>query len=80
MFGANIQNFTDMETEKKDGWGGRRKGAGRKRTMDGRYAFSAPADIVEILDRAASKTDLIRDALRFYAAHGGQEFKNHLID
>ncbi len=47
--------------------GGAREGAGRKRVAEKRYMFSAPADIVEVLEAIqGSKSSFIVEALRFY--------------
>lgn len=56
-----------METTPKRG--GKRDGAGRKKTTSGRYAFNAPADVDAILAAVeGSKTEFILAAIRAYAA------------
>lgn len=48
--------------------GGRREGAGRKKTTSKRYGFNAPADVAGILEAVdGSKSDYIIAAIRAYA-------------
>lgn len=53
-----------MEQEKKHG--GKREGAGRKKTTVKTYGFNAPQNIVQILERVKNKTDYINEAIEFY--------------
>lgn len=57
-----------METKKQTGsHGGRRDGAGRKKTTAKRYGFNAPADVTAILEALpGSKSDYIIAAIRHY--------------
>ncbi|MBR1804248.1 MAG: hypothetical protein IJ775_05025 [Muribaculaceae bacterium] len=58
-----------METDKKNGWGGKREGAGRKKGCAKRYMFSATQDVVDILEALDSKkSDFICQAIRQLAA------------
>lgn len=52
------------ETTKK--WGGKRDGAGRKRTTAKRIGFNAPEDVAGILSGKKNLTEFICEAIRFY--------------
>ncbi len=60
-----------MENQEKKSHGGKREGAGRKRTVAKRYMFNAPDDLVPALEAAPNKSEFIAEAIRFYIAHGG---------
>lgn len=50
------------------GWGGTRKGAGRKKTSAKSIGLRIPQDVADILDRVeGSKSDFIIAAIRAYA-------------
>lgn len=54
--------------EKKTTRGGKREGAGRKRTAEGRIGLRIPKDVADILDGIeGSKTEFICEAIRQYA-------------
>lgn len=53
-----------MIEEKK--WGGKREGAGRKKTGSKYFGFRAPKDIVEILEQVPNKSQFICDAIKAY--------------
>lgn len=57
-----------METnKKKNGWGGKRENAGRKKESVKRYMFSASQDVVNILDALdGNKSDFICKAIIAY--------------
>lgn len=57
-----------MENPKeKNQHGGRREGAGRKKTTAKRYGFNAPEDVAAILEAVeGSKSDFIIAAIRAY--------------
>ncbi len=57
-----------MENQKeKNRHGGRREGAGRKKTTAKRYGFNAPEDVAAILEAVSgSKSDFIIAAIRAY--------------
>ena len=59
-----------MENQKeKNRHGGRREGAGRKKTTVKRYGFNAPEDVAAILEAVSgSKSDFIITAIRAYSA------------
>lgn len=56
-----------MEIEEKKGRGGRREGAGRKKTGSKGYSFRAPKDVVEILEGIEDKKQFIVDAIRAFS-------------
>lgn len=57
-----------MSDTSKNNHGGRRDGAGRKKTTAKRYGFNAPADVSDILEAVdGSKSDFIIAAIRSYA-------------
>lgn len=57
-----------MTDTTKNAHGGRRDGAGRKKTTAKRYGFNAPADVADILEAVeGSKSDYIIAAIRAYA-------------
>lgn len=53
---------------KKNGWGGRRRGAGRpaKNPSTRSIALRIPEDVAEILDRQENRSAYIIEAIRFY--------------
>lgn len=54
---------------KENNHGGRREGAGRKKTTAKTYGFNAPADVVAILENLeGSRTKFILEAIRHYHA------------
>lgn len=54
--------------EKKNTHGGKREGAGRKKTTEKRIGICVPKDIADILESVeGSKTDFICEAIRQYA-------------
>lgn len=62
--------FSTMEKEtKKNGWGGKREGSGRKPTGHGRYfGFNLTKEVEAILEAIGKgKTDFINKAIAFYA-------------
>ena len=50
----------DKDMDKGKQWGGRREGAGRKKTSVNQYTFRADKLTAEIIERQPNKTDLIR--------------------
>lgn len=54
----------------KSGWGGRRAGAGRKKTSEGvrTIAVRVPQDVSDVLDGVPSITEYVVTALRAYIA------------
>lgn len=57
-------------SKEKNLHGGRRDGAGRKKTTAKRYGFNAPEDVAAILETVeGSKSDSIIAAIRAYAWH-----------
>lgn len=54
-------------------WGGRREGAGRKKTAVRAVGFNAPQDVADILEEAVasgiSRTEYILAAIRYYHQH-----------
>lgn len=59
-----------MEKEtKKNGWGGKREGSGRKPTGHGRFfGFNSTKEVESILEAVGKwKTDFINKAIVFYA-------------
>ncbi len=63
-----MESNTDM---KKDGRGGARQGAGRKRTTARAFHFCAAADVAAILGGVANKSEFICRAVRELAAREG---------
>ena len=60
-----------MESTKK-ARGGKREGAGRKRTTAKRYGFNAPQDVMDILEQIkGSTTGFVCDAIREKAERDG---------
>lgn len=59
--------------EENNNWGGRREGAGRKRTEHGRhYSFLSTPETDRILESVGrGKTAFINEAIEFYARHKG---------
>lgn len=56
-----------METDKKNNWGGKREGAGRKKGCAKRYMFSASQEVVDILESLeGNKSDFICKAIKAY--------------
>ena len=52
------------KNEKKEGWGGAREGAGRKRKSVAYYGFRATQEVHEILQTVeGSKADFINDCI-----------------
>ena len=63
------------EIEKKDGWGGARKGAGRKRKGVHYYGFRATQQVHDILSKVeGSKADFINGCI--LKAYGMKEEKD----
>ena len=62
-----------METneEKKQNWGGKREGAGRKKTTSKSIALRIPEDVAEILDSVENRTAYIIEAIRYYRKYKG---------
>lgn len=51
--------------DRRCSWGGIRENAGRKKTVVKQYAFKAPADVAEILDKVeGNRTAFIIAAIR----------------
>ena len=59
-----------QNNEKKNGWGGRRAGAGRPSVKKAvrSIGIRIPEDVAEILDRQPNRTEFIIAAIREYAA------------
>lgn len=53
------------ETNKK--WGGKRAGAGRKKTTAKRIGINVPEDVAEILSTQNNLTEFICEAIRYYS-------------
>ena len=75
---AKIFNYSDMldnleenmEPEvKKDGRGGARPNAGRKKKGVKYYGFRATEEVFEILENVPDKTSYICNAILFYEKH-----------
>ena len=64
--GKEIKNAVSQ----KSGWGGRRVGAGRKKTSEGvrTVAVRVPQDVADVLDAVPSITEYVVAALRAYIA------------
>lgn len=64
--GKEIKNAVSQ----KSGWGGRRAGAGRKKTSEGvrTVAVRVPQDVSDVLDTVPSITEYVVTALRAYIA------------
>lgn len=58
-----------MEKEtKKNGWGGKREGAGRKPKEHGKpFSFYSTKEVESILSSVERKTEFINKAIAFYA-------------
>lgn len=58
----------DQKGKKKNGWGGRREGAGRPTDNPSTrsIALRIPADVAEILDRQENRSAYIIEAIRAY--------------
>lgn len=52
-----------MKKEKKNGWGGARKGAGRPRTDSRRYGFMAGGEIAAMIDAQENKSEFIKSCM-----------------
>lgn len=52
-------------------WGGKREGAGRKKTTSKSIALRIPDDVVEILDNVENRSAFIIEAIRHYAKQQG---------
>lgn len=59
--------------EESNNWGGRREGAGRKKTGHGKYyGFNSTPEVERILESVGrGKTAFINEAVEFYARHKG---------
>lgn len=60
---------------RKSGWGGRRAGAGRKKTSEGvrTVAVRVPQDVADVLDAVPSITEYVVTALRAYMARSAAD-------
>lgn len=60
----------NQNVEKKNGWGGRRAGAGRPRGENhyGTVTINIPKDVAEVLANVPNRSAYIIEALREYAA------------
>ncbi len=58
-----------MESNEKNTnkWGGKREGAGRKKTTSKSIALRIPEDVAEILDQVENRSAFIIEAIRQYA-------------
>lgn len=58
----------------KNGWGGKRAGAGRKKSSEGvrTVAVRVPQDVADVLDAVPSITEYVVKAIRAYMAQGGK--------
>lgn len=65
-----MNNETAKPTPQKPRWGGRRAGAGRKKTSEGvrTVAVRVPQDVSDVLDTVPSITEYVVTALRAYIA------------
>ncbi len=65
-----MNDETAKPTPQKPGWGGRRAGAGRKKTSEGvrTVAVRVPQDVSDVLDTVPSITEYVVTALRAYIA------------
>ena len=64
----------NMEPEvKKDGRGGARPNAGRKKKGVKYYGFRATEEVFEILENVPDKTSYICNAILFYEKHKNSE-------
>ncbi len=52
--------------EKKNGWGGRRPGAGRPSTDSKLYTFRAPGPMAKIIDAQENKTNFFKNCINSY--------------
>lgn len=60
------------QSEEKKQHGGRREGAGRKKTMGRAVGFRTTPETEAILDGVERITDFINAAIVFYSEHGGR--------
>lgn len=65
-----MNDETSKTTPQKHTWGGRRAGAGRKKTSEGvrTVAVRVPQDVADVLDTVPSITEYVVKALRAYIA------------
>lgn len=65
-----MNDETAKPTPQKPRWGGRRAGAGRKKTSEGvrTVAVRVPQDVSDVLDTVPSITEYVVTALRAYIA------------
>ena len=58
-----------MESNEKNthNWGGKREGAGRKKTTSKSIALRIPEDVADILDQVENRSAFIIEAIRQYA-------------
>lgn len=57
-----------MEENQKKSWGGKREGAGRKKTNHGKYyGFNSTQEVDAILQGIKNKTEFINSAILEYA-------------
>lgn len=57
-------NYHDMaEEQKKNTWGGKRKGAGRPRTDSKLYTFRVPGSMANVIDAQPNKTNFIKGCI-----------------
>ncbi len=65
-----MEDETAKPTSPKQTWGGRRAGAGRKKTSEGvrTVAVRVPQDVADVLDTVPSITEYVVKALRAYIA------------
>lgn len=59
---------TENQSENKRGWGGARRGAGRKKTTTASIALKIPADVEAILAAVPNRSAYIVAAIRHYHA------------
>lgn len=63
----------NQNEEKKTGWGGARKGSGRKKSDNVKtIGLCVPQDIVDILDAQSNRSAYIIEAIREKAAREAQ--------
>lgn len=63
VFNYKINNKMETNKENKN-WGGKREGAGRKKTTSKSIALRIPEDVVEILDNVENRSAFIIEAIR----------------
>lgn len=61
-----------MEAQNKQR-GGKRDGAGRKKTTAKRITFGASAEVIGMIGAISDKSAFINAAILFYAAHKGEK-------